>query len=120
MKLDKIIAAFLIITGSCVSFMWAFLLSTGGIPELKTNPAGITLHMIADFTMALLLISGGVLLILRHKKRNSLYFLSSGMLIYSVVNSAGYYLKPGGSAFVLLFSIIASLSVMFLILKNIF
>lgn len=72
-------------------FMWFILLIKREVPELKTRPTQIFLHLIAEFLTAIMLITGGIGFILNQPWGLAIFFIAIGMAIYSTINAAGYY-----------------------------
>jgi len=84
----KIVAYYSIFIGISVIAMWIMILLTETPPEGKTE---LSFHLFSEFLMALLCLVSGSLL-LREKPISSwLNILGLGMVIYSVLNAAGYY-----------------------------
>ena len=99
--INKISSIYSIILGTAILGMWIFFISTGEINEGKSE---ISFHLLSEFLMALLCITGGIL----YFKKGIYYVLiiANSMVIYSVLNAAGYYaekgLLPAVIAFILL------------------
>lgn len=91
--------------------LWAMLLSTGQVPELVTSPFSIAFHLAAESLTALALIAGGVMLYRRHRLGEKAYLVSVGMLVYTVINSSGYYAQSGDWSFVAMFGVLFVLAV---------
>jgi len=89
------------------------LLTTGNVPELEIEPISIYFHIIAELLMGLLLLISGIGLLIKQKWGNLLFVLSNGLLIYSVINSSGYYGDKNEWAMVIVFMLILVLSVAF-------
>lgn len=87
------------------------LLITNQVPELVTDPFSIAFHLIAEFIAALFLIIGGILLYRKHLLGEKIYLVSVGMLLYTVINSSGYYAQNGEWSFVAMFAILFLLAV---------
>ncbi len=117
MKIKKIAAGYSIFMGVSMIGMWTFFYVTGGIPEINTEPAEITMHLIAEFTTAITLILGGFGLILNQKWGFQTYLLSMGMLMYTLIVSPGYYLQSGESLFVSMFAVFIILALIFIIMS---
>ncbi len=81
------------------------------IPELKTEPITIYFHISAELSMGIIAVVSGVLILLEITWGNYLFLISSGICIYAVINSAGYYAQRKTWAFVILFAIILITSV---------
>ena len=112
--MKKIAAIYSIIIGIAMIGMWLSFIATDQIPEIKTEPIRITYHLIAEFLTAILLLIGGFGLYYRRKWGFHLYLISMGMLLYTVIVSAGYYSEKGDMAMVGMFTIFQLLTVIFI------
>ena len=101
----KVIAIYSIAMGLCMISMWTMFYLTGGIPELNTEPFRIAMHLIAEYSTAIGLIIGGYGLIKSKRWGYNLYLLSTGALIYTLIQSPGYYLQQGNIGFVIMFAV---------------
>jgi hypothetical protein len=115
--LQKIEALFSIVVGIGICGIWIMLMSAGGIAELETEPVRITLHVLSEFLTALLLIIGGVALLKKKSRAKAFFYVSQGMLIYSVLNAAGYYVQLNNAAMGIMFSVILAISAVLLIME---
>ncbi len=115
--LQKIEALFSIVAGIGICGIWIMLMSAGGIAELETEPVRITLHVLSEFLTALLLIIGGVALLKKKSRAKAFFYVSQGMLIYSVLNAAGYYVQLNNAAMGIMFSVILAISAVLLIME---
>jgi len=109
---------FSIVVGVSMIIMWCLLLVTGQVPEVATEPFRIAAHIMAEVTAALLLIAGGFASIRDNSRDSVLNSVALGALLYSVVSSSGYYIQQGGYAMVVMFGVIAVVSV-FLIMNSV-
>ncbi len=95
---------------------------TDQIPELETAPLEIATHLVAELLTAALLILSGILLLKKHPKANLIYACAFGSLLYSVINSSGYFLNPFDIAMTIMFSFIlistSALFVLYIIATN--
>ncbi len=110
MKLSGIYGIFV---GLMMLTQWVFFLATNQVPELQTEPWRIALHLVAEFITAVgLIISGGMLI--KHTAwgaRSYLFF--SGMLVYSVIASPGYFAQQQQWVLVAMFIFLLVLSLVF-------
>jgi hypothetical protein len=97
--------------------MWSMLILTGQVPEMATKPVEIMLHLLAEFTTALLLIGGGIALLKKIKIGYNLNLVALGMLLYTLIVSPGYYLQRGDWTFVGIFALIFIFTIIFLIIS---
>ena len=99
--------------------LWAMLLQTKQVPELKTEPVAIKFHMTAEMTMGILSLMSGVFLLIGFSWAPHFFILGQGLVIYAVINSAGYYGQKKQWPFVMMFGVILIASASLAIL-NIF
>ena len=102
-KTTRFPAIFGIVCGIAMFAQWAMFLLTGQVPELQTAPFEIAFHLTAEGITALGLIFSGVLLLRKKSSGKVLYAVFSGMLLYSVVVSSGYFAELGQWGFVVMF-----------------
>ena len=100
MKLKKVTAVYTIIIGISMIIMWLLLISTDQVSEIKTEPIKITYHLIAEFLTAALLVIAGFGLFTNQKWSFHMFLISLGMLLYTVIVSAGYYAEKGDIAMI--------------------
>jgi hypothetical protein len=99
-----------IVVGLLMLGMWSFFLANGQVPELQTEPIRIYFHLAAEFTTAIGLLFGGLVLLRKLAWSRSFYFLPAGMALYSLVVSPGYYAQQGQWGFVVMFAILIVLT----------
>lgn len=87
---------------------WAFLLLAGQVPELATAPWSIGFHLAAEAATAGALIPAGVALLRGRVWGRFVYLPALGMLIYSVIASAGYFAQSGAWPLVAMFGLLLS------------
>ena len=104
-------AIFALIVGFSMLTLWCMLYATGQIAELATEPVRIGFHLVSEIATALLLVVSGIALILKKSRAKEIYLLSSGALMYSVLNAAGYYGQQHNTAVVWMFAIIFILAI---------
>jgi hypothetical protein len=114
MNIKKIAAIYSIFIGIAMIGMWLFLISTNQVPEINTEPIRITYHLIGEFLTALLLFISGIGLITDRGWGFHVYLISMGMLIYTVIVSAGYYGQLGDMIMVGMFTAFQILTVLFI------
>jgi hypothetical protein len=111
MKLRKTAAIYSILVGLAMIATWIVLLNTDQVPELRTEPLTITLHIVAELITAAILLAGGIGLILKLTWAFNVFLLSMGMLIYAVINASGAYAQQGNMAMIAVFTVVIVLSV---------
>ncbi len=87
------------------------------IPELKTERVAIGFHITAETTMGILSLLSGVFLLIGFSWAPYFFILAIGLVIYAVVNSAGYYGQKKQWSLVIMFGIILIASVILVILN---
>ena len=100
-----------VVVGLLMLGMWSFFLLTSQVPELQTEPYRISFHLAAEFTTAICLIIGGIYLIRNQPRAKPLYFIASGMVLYSLIVSPGYYAQQSQWGFVVMFIVLAALTI---------
>ncbi|MFW9999753.1 MAG: hypothetical protein ACFE9Q_10945 [Candidatus Hodarchaeota archaeon] len=119
MILSIISGIYAIVIGIGIIGLWTMLLLTKQVPELKTEPVAIKFHITAEMTMGILSLISGILLLIGLSWAPYFFILATGLVIYAVINSAGYYGQRKQWLFVIMFGIILIASVSLVIL-NIF
>ncbi len=89
---------------------WAFFLLNGQVPELETEPRAIRFHLAAEFVTTGALVAAGLGLLLGTGWGRSLYLVATGMLLYTLVNSPGYFAQRGQWALVGMFAVLLVLA----------
>lgn len=92
--------------GAAMLGLWSVLLGTGAVPELETAPYEIGYHLVTEVGTALALLGAGLGLLRHAPLATRLYPVALGMLLYTVINSAGYYARRGDVAMVGLFTVL--------------
>ena len=95
------------------------LLRARQVPELETEPVAIKFHITAEMVMGGLSLISGIFLIIGLSWAPYLFILAMGLIIYAVINSAGYYGQKKQWLFVIMFGIILIVSIC-LVFLNIF
>ncbi len=101
--LKKVKAIYSIVISISVIGMWGMTILTGGIVEGLFE---VSFHLASEFLMAILLLLGGIGLLRGKAYGKKLYILSNGMLIYSVLNAAGYFGERDNVASTVMFLLI--------------
>jgi hypothetical protein len=99
-------SVFSIVVGIGMIGMWSVSYFTKQIPELETEPIRIKFHLAAEFATAIVLLIAGIGLITNQEWAVSIYLVSMGMLLYTVIVSPGYFAQKGGWAYVGMFAVI--------------
>ncbi len=105
---------FALAVGILMFGQWAVALATGGVPELQTAPMAIGFHLAAEVLTALALILSGLALLKKRTWGRTLFLVAGGMLLYSVINSPGYFAQRGQWIAVGMFAVLSFLIVFLL------
>ena len=84
-------AFYAIVVGLLMFAQWAFFLITRQIPELKAERVRVLFHIAGEFLTAAVLIASGAGLLMQQSWSAALFPVSAGMLLYTVIVSAGYF-----------------------------
>lgn len=84
----KLVGYYTIFIGIAVIAMWTIILSTQNLSEGKIE---LSFHLLSELIMALLCLFSGMLILRNNPAGKYLSILGLGMVIYSVLNAAGYY-----------------------------
>jgi hypothetical protein len=101
-----IAAGFAILVAIMVVGLWIGSLVQGAVPELATEPWEIRFHIAAELGMAALLAAGGLLALAGIPGAEGLLLLGLGAVLYSIVNSSGYYAERRRVAPLVMFGIL--------------
>ncbi|TCT16069.1 hypothetical protein EDC18_10285 [Natranaerovirga pectinivora] len=115
MKQEKMASIFSIGMGISMLGMWMMFYITGNIPELESKPIELGMHLLAEIATAIILIIGGIGVIKSKHWGVHIYFISMGMLLYTIPNSAGYFLENKEYGLVIMFGIFLVASLIFLV-----
>jgi len=111
---SKLTAVYVLCVVVLMLAMWVFFLAAGMVGEFETRPAEIVLHLVAEFSTAVLLILSGILMLRRVFAGALLAPFAMGMLVYTMIVSPGYYIQRGEAAFVVMFAVLLVATVGFL------
>jgi hypothetical protein len=111
----KFAAIYSIFIGVGMIAQWFMSYFSHQIPELITEPYRIAFHLAAEFLTAVLLIIAGIQLLRSGKNAKPLYYLATGMLLYTAIVSPGYFAQLGVWAWVWMFAAILILALVGLV-----
>ncbi len=115
MKKSRITGVYSLIVGISMVGMWIMFLVTDNIPELNTIPWEIGFHILAEIITACLLIFAGLGFLRDYNWRYIVYFIGTGMLLYSIISEGlGYYVQRGDILFTSIFISLLILTLGFL------
>ena len=110
--MKKIISIYYIVLGLGIISLWVMLYLSDQIVELQSNKIEILFHISIEVIMGILCILSGIVLLKHYKHKKEITILSSGMILYSVVNSSGYYAQLGNISMIIMFFIITILTLL--------
>jgi len=108
----KLAAWFGIAVGSLMIIQWGYFLGTGQVPELQVEPLRIYFHLASEFITAIGLLVSGIALRLNKPWGKTSYTIATGMLLYSVIVSPGYFAQQGQWAPVGMFCVLLILALL--------
>jgi hypothetical protein len=92
--------------GLLMILQWAMTIAAGAVPELESAPWEIAFHLAAEFTTALLLLTGGAATLKTASWGKPILLAGLGMVMYSEIASPGYYAQLGQWVFVAMFGVL--------------
>ncbi|MDR3527516.1 MAG: hypothetical protein P4L57_09560 [Rhizomicrobium sp.] len=103
--MKTVVSVYSITMGALIIVFWSVVWANGSVPDMLSKPWEIAMHLSAEFTTAgLLLVSGfGLLFGARWALRVNVF--ASGMLVYSLIQTPGYYLQRNAMIFVLMLAV---------------
>jgi hypothetical protein len=105
------ISVYMLLVGLLIAGLWCILLVRGRVPELKSAPASIALHLVAELVCAVSLVVAAIWSWRAGSGAMTAAAAALGMLIYTVINSAGYYAQQRAWLPVAMFGVLVVLSV---------
>lgn len=114
----KFAGIFGIFIGLLMIGQWAFFIAFGQVPEIQTEPYRIAFYLLAESITALGLIISGVGLLQNRAWSAKSYLFFTGMVVYSVLVSPGYFAQQDAWILVLMFALLLALALLSLILMN--
>lgn len=103
----KITGYYTVFLGISVIAMWLMILNKVAVPEGRTE---LTFHLFSEFLMATICIVGGILLLRKNSLGKPVSSIGLGMVLYSVLNAAGYYGELGNTPMMIMFILLFVLS----------
>jgi hypothetical protein len=108
----RLVAYYSLTIGLLMVLQWGFFLATGNVPELETEPVAIAFHLVAELVTATMLVVAGVGLLRLMTWSLWVALLSFGMLLYTSINSAGYFAEHGEWGMVTMFAVLFLLTLL--------
>jgi hypothetical protein len=117
----KFAATYALAVGILIIGQWTYFLLSGQVPELASEPLRIAFHLAAELATALALIVAGAGLLREARGAasgdardpvwaRSLAVLALGMLIYTLIQSPGYFAQQESWAPVAMFGVLLILA----------
>jgi hypothetical protein len=103
----RLLGWFQLLSGAAMIGLWTLLLATGQVPELEAGQRDILFHLLAELLAATALLVAGSAVLRRHERGTTLSAFALGALLYTSVNSSGYYAETGDWAAVGMFGVLA-------------
>lgn len=86
-----LIAWFELVIGVLIAGLWITLLVKQQVSEIRLGRRDIFFHVAAELITSILLIGAGTSVLVRSKPAESAVSVAAGALLYTTINSAGYY-----------------------------
>lgn len=102
------LSVYSLIVGFGVIGIWVMILIEG---NLKEGWMALGFHLFSEYLMALILLISGILMLRRIQIGIALNLIGLGMLLYSVINAAGYYGQEGNVPMLVMFVVLAFLTI---------
>lgn len=97
---DAYLIVYSLMSGTMIAAMWVQLVCSGNVPELRDGRERLIGHHIAaELLTAALLVMVGAALAVGYTVRG-LALIPLGMLLYTIINSAGHYAQIGNDRMV--------------------
>jgi hypothetical protein len=110
----NVIGLYSILLGFSVIFLWTFILRPF---DQQEGTIEMGFHLMSEFLMACFCIVSGVKILLRHKESFLINSAAHGMVVYSVVNAAGYYGERGNWPMMVMFLFLFSFSFIVIVMN---
>jgi hypothetical protein len=107
----KFAAIFSILVGGGMFTQWTMSYFSHQILELKTEPIRIGFHLAGEMATALTLVISGIGLLSQATWSLTLFYVASGMLLYTAIVSPGYFAQKGQWIWIAVFGVLIALTV---------
>jgi hypothetical protein len=104
-----VVGWYAIVVGGLMIGWWAVELRGGALQRPDRSPSEVGLHLLAELLTAGLLVAGGIVLLAGGA--SSVALIALGMLLYTVIQSPGYFLSRREHPPVVMFGVLAVLTV---------
>lgn len=110
--MKTVVSVYSVTMGVAIMLFWGVAWAMGAVPDLLIKPWEMVMHLTAEFTTAVLLIVSGLGLWFGARWAYRVNVFASGMLVYSLIQTPGYYLQRDAMIFVLMFAVSFLLAVL--------
>jgi hypothetical protein len=113
---------FAIVIGVMMIAQWTIMIAKKRVPSPEDDATAgrglieMRFHWAAEFLTAALLIATGITLLLGFEWATNIYLISTGMLLYTVINSPGYFAQQRKWPMVSVFTLIFALAIVSIVL----
>lgn len=114
----KLSGIFQALVGTGMIGFWMIALVRGGIPELETEAYRIAMHLMAELCTSLLLLISGYYILIKQQFRRSVFYVSMGALMYTLIASPGYFAHLDQWGIASLFLVLLAISLALLIIQS--
>jgi hypothetical protein len=113
------VVVYSLVVGSLVPAWWAFALWTGAIPEVGEGRSDIWFHIAAEIVTGVILVSGGIGILVAPDAgwSSMLSAFGLGLVVYTLIQSPGYYVDRGERPMIVMFSTIWLFTVPAIVLR---
>lgn len=118
MDTRKISGIFQILVGTGMIGIWLVSFANRAIPELESEVFRISMHILAELCTATLLLISGFSILMNKQPASSLFHVSMGALIYTLVASPGYFAQLNQWGVVSLFFVLLLICLALLIVQS--
>lgn len=108
----RVSAYYGIAVGVLMLAQWLFFIAAGEVTEFEDEPFGTALHIAAEAVTALALISSGYGLLKGQRRAQPLHLVALGMLLYAIIQAAGYFIDERAWPLVVMFAVLFALTLL--------
>jgi hypothetical protein len=101
-----LVAVFMLVVGAAIITFWGVSVTAGRVPELAAGQRAIRFHIAAEIAVAAALVVAGVAVLTRVGPYELLAAATLGALLYTTLNSAGYYVDHRDPAMLGMFAVV--------------
>ena len=107
--MEVVVASYCVAVALVMALWWGMEIRNGALNRPDRSRAEIALHLAAELATAVVLAVGGI--VLAQGGTRSLALVGLGMLMYTVIQSPGYFLARHELAPVVMFAVLAVLTI---------